>query len=383
MHLSSRRHFLKNAAILAPVLSLMPSYLSAGTGSRLRIAFIGVGPWGLQYLTHALQHRDLDVRAICDNDPVAVRKGLELFSNAGYSRPDVYTDTYKTLLDRKDIDAVLIAAPWHQHYEIAKAAMLADKHVACGTIMGTTLAEHWDIVRTSEQTGCQYFTLDEHNYRSDLIVAANMVKQGVFGNVEAVRAGANHYQLNGQRTPYPVYPATVVARITGNAFVSLRTTKEKQQYVVNRPHPKTGDARLFFTSGTLETITLTTATGQTVQLQSGAGDLSTGFHVKGSEGSWMDVSKSIYKKDAVNHVWEADKPYLQEYTIAVRNERFKHSPENDNVALALQDFINGIQQSTRSVYAAATNSVIGPLAVLSAKRGGAVVSFPDFSNGKA
>jgi hypothetical protein len=378
MQTSSRRHFLKNAAILAPVLTFLPSYLSAGTGSRLRVAFIGIGPWGQQYLSHALQHRDLDVKAICDNDAVAVRTGLALFNKAGYSRPDVYTDGYKTLLERKDIDAVLIAAPWHQHYEIAKAAMLAGKHVACGTIMGTTLAEHWDIVRTSEQTGCQYFTLDEHNYRSDLIVAANMVKQGVFGTVEAVRAGANHHQLNGERTPYPVYPAAAVARITGNAFVSLRTTKERQQYVVKRPHPKNG---LFFTSGTLETITLTTAEGQTVQLQSGAGDLSTGFHVKGSKGSWMDVVKSIYKKDAVNHVWEADKSYLQEYTIAMRNERFKRSPENDNVALALQDFISGVQQSANSVYAAATNSIIGPLAVLSAKRGGANVDFPDFNKG--
>jgi hypothetical protein len=379
MQISSRRHFLKNAAILAPVLTFLPSYLSAGTGSRLRIAFIGIGPWGQLYLSHALQHRDLDVRAICDNNPVAVRTGLELFNKAGYSRPDVYTDGYKTLLERKDIDAVLIAAPWHQHYEIAKAAMLAGKHVACGTIMGTTVEEHWDIVRTSEQTGCQYFTLDEHNYRSDLIVAANMVKQGVFGTVETVRAGANHYQLNGERIPYPVYPAAAVAQITGNAFVSLRTTKERQQYVVKRPHPKTG---LFFTSGTLETITLTTAEGQTVQLQSGAGDLSTGFHVKGSKGSWMDVAKSIYKKDAVNHVWEADKSYLQEYTIAVRNERFKRSPENDNVALALQDFISGVQQSsTNSVYAAATNSIIGPLAVLSAKRGGTNIDFPDFNKG--
>jgi hypothetical protein len=373
MEISSRRHFLKNAAILAPVLTILPSYLSAGTGSRLRIAFIGVGPWGQQYLSHALQHRDLDVRAICDNDPVAVRTGLELFNKAGYSRPDVYTDGYKTLLERKDIDAVLIAAPWHQHYEIAKAAMLAGKHVACGTIMGTTLAEHWDIVRTSEQTGREYFTLDEHSYRSDLMVAANMAKKGVFGTVEVIQAGANHHQLNDERTAYPVYPAAAVARITGHAFVSLRTTKEKQQYVVNMPHG------LLFKSGTLETITLMTAQGQTVRLQSGAGDLSTGFHVKGSEGSWMDVIKAIYKKDAANHLWEADKPYLQEYTIAARNKRYKRTPENDNIALALQDFITGMQKPAHSVYAAATNSMIGPLAIQSAKRGGAKIDFPDFN----
>jgi hypothetical protein len=54
--------------------------------------------------------------------------------------------------------------------------------------------------------------------------------------------------------------------------------------------------------------------------------------------------------------------------------------------LALQDFVSVLQQPAASylpVYAAATNSIIGPLAALSAERGGAVIDFPDFSNGKA
>jgi hypothetical protein len=368
MHKSSRRHFLKNAAILAPVLSFLPTSLFAGTGPRLRIAFIGAGPWGQQYLSHALQHKQLDVRAICDSDPVAVKQSLKLFNYT----PDVY-DNYTTLLERKDIDAVLIAAPWHLHYEIAKAAMLAGKHVACGTVMGTTVAEHWDIVRISKKTGCHYFTLDESSYRRDLMAVSNMVEQGVFGTLETVSAGASHHELNTPRdAAYPVYPAAAVARVLDKPkYVSICATKQQQQYVISK------SKKLLFNIGMAESITLTTAKGQTLRLQSGIGGtqaVSTGFHVQGSGGSWMDLTRSIYikGKSSPDHIWDAAKPYLQQYD---------HPGWSDPFAMALEDFLAELKQPSTSVYAAATNSVIGPLAALSAKRGGTNIDFPDFNKG--
>jgi predicted dehydrogenase len=367
MHISSRRHFLKNAAILAPVLSFLPTSLLAGTNSRLRIAFIGAGPWGQQYLSHALQHKQLDVRAICDSNPIAIKESLKLFNYT----PDVY-DNYTTLLERKDIDAVLIAAPWHLHYEIAKAAMLAGKHVACGTVMGTTVAEHLDIVRISKKTGRHYFTLDESSYRRDLMAVSNMVDKGVFGTLETVQAGASHHDLNTLRNAaYPVYPAAAVARVLDKpTYVSVRATEQKQQYVTSNAK------KLLFSIGMTETITLTTAKGQTVRLQSGVGKteaVSTGFHIQGTEGSWMDLTRSIYikGKSSPKHIWDADKPYLQQYD---------HPEWSDPFAMALQDFLAELKQPSRSVYTAAANSVIGPLAALSAKRGGIAVDFPDFNN---
>lgn len=385
MHIPSRRHFLKNAAILSPVLTFLPSYLTAGKGSRLRIGFIGTGLWGQQYLNQALQSKDVDVRAICDTDPKAISQSLQLFSQAGYSRPDIYKDTYKTLLSRKDIDAVIIATPWQQHYTIAKAAMLAGKHVACGTVMGATLEEHLDIVRISEQTRCQYFTLDEHSYRRDLLAVTTMAQEGVFGKLTSIQAGARHDVLPAEHddkaASYPVYPAAAAARMLGiqqdNAFVSLRVVEEKQQYVINKPHPEKGHARLVFTSGNVRSVVLTTQQGQTLSLQMDAGQdrpVSTGFRVTGSQGTWLDLINSIYLKDqsSANHTWEAGKPYLEQY-----------AKDGDGYALALYDFVNSIQQPVKGelpVYAAAANSMIGPMADVSVQRGGATVHFPDFRN---
>jgi predicted dehydrogenase len=385
MHIPSRRHFLKNAAILSPVLTFLPSYLTAGTGSRLRIGFIGTGLWGQQYLNQALQNKDLDVRAISDTDPKAIRQSLQLFSQAGYSRPDIYKDTYEALLSRKDIDAVIIATPWQQHYTIAKAAMLAGKHVACGAVMGATLEEHQDIVRISEQTGRQYFTLDEHSYRRDLLAVTTMAQEGAFGKLTSIQAGARHDVLpaehDGMAASYPVYPAAAAARLLGiqqgNAYVSLHVVEEKQQYVINRPHPEKGHARLVFTSGNVRSVVLTTQQGQTLSLQMDAGQerpISTGFCVTGSHGTWMDLINAIYLKDQspANHTWEAGKPYIEQY-----------AKDGDSYALALREFVSSVQQPVKGelpVYAAAANSMIGPMAALSVQRGGATVDFPKFKN---
>lgn len=394
MHTTSRRHFLKNAAILSPVLTFLPSYLSAGTGSRLRTAFIGLGPWGQQYLANALQHRDIDVRAICDTDSAAIRQSLQLFNEAGYSRPEVYKDSYSDLLSRKDIDAVIIATPWQQHYEIAKAAMLAGKHVGCGAIMGTTLEEHKDIVRISEQMGRQYFTLEEDSYRADLLAAANMAKAGLFGELQTIRAGARPDALpathKGEASPYPQYPALAATRILGvgkeNPIVSLEIVKQQQPLVINKPHPKTGDSRLIFKKGETNTIRLTTKKGQVLTLQMEAGKeqpMSTGFKVTGTEGAWADTFNGIYLKNPLNcsQLWNAGKPYIQEYAQPIELQRYKRLNANNECAQALQEFINLVSQPTGelSVYAAATNSMIGPLAALSAQHN-YTLNFPEFNN---
>jgi len=392
MHIPSRRHFLKNAAILSPVFTFLPSYLTAGAQSKFRIAFIGAGPWGQQYLKQALQHKDLDVKAICETDPVAVNKSLELFKQAGSFQPDIYRDNYKTLLSRKDIDAVVIAAPWHRHYSIAKAAMLAGKHVACGSVMGTTFEEHLDIVRISERTRCQYFTLDEHSYRPDLLAITNMAQEGVFGELESIHAGASHHVLpathNKAALSYPVYPAAAVARILGlqneNAYVSLQVVRQKQQYVMNKPLPKKEHTRLFFTSGDVSAICITTQQGQKVWLQMDAGEkqpVSTGFRVNGSNGSWVDLFNHIYLKDSspVNQTWEPGKPYINQYEEPADLSRYKQVEEGNGYAMALQDFAGVMQQRNElSVYAAATNSIIAPMAALSVQGGGATVQFPKF-----
>lgn len=389
---TARRQFIKNAAILAPAITLFPSWLTASTGSRLRIAFIGAGTWGQQYLQTALQHKGLEVRAICEHDATAIQQTKQIFGKAGIALPALYNEgsaDYKKLLARTDVDAVIIATPWHTHYEIAKAALLAGKHVACGAIMGSTVEEHWDIVNTSKQTGRQYVTLDEQSYRRDLMAVSTLMSEGKLGEIQSIHAGASYTSLDNATTsssqPYPVYPATATANLLGicatNQFVSLSVQQRQQDYVVGKVHSQTNKRYNYVTRGLVNTIHLGTSNNQSVILQSNFNKeerMSTGFRLLATGGSWMDVWKQVQitGESAIRLSIENNNAHWNTGLA-----QYKQATVEENLAMALHEFVSAVQQPAKEnlpVYAAATNSVIGVLAEQSAQQGGATIQFPNF-----
>ncbi|WP_212005291.1 Gfo/Idh/MocA family protein [Chitinophaga sp. HK235] len=357
-------------------MAFMPSsLLKAASNNCLRIGFIGTGTWGRQYLEAALANRQLDISAICETSHTARRDALKLFNAAGYTKPVLYDD-YHQLLSNPALDAVIIAAPADQHYTIAAAALRQGKHVACGPIMGSTLEEHRHIVQLSRQTGKHYFTLDEHSYRPDLLAMTAIVKDGRLGQLESIYAGACSANIPQQENGYPLYPMVLMENLLGlsdgNRYTALRMEKSTEEYVVKVKHPGSGKTYSSIRQGEITTICLSTATGQQVRLQAEAGH-STGFRVKGTAGSWIDYTGSLYLQTNAHpqNTWESAAPYLRQYALTTVGA----------TSHALSGFINTIQNKSHHlpVYAAATNSMITVLAAESARLGGASLAFPDFT----
>lgn len=357
-------------------MAFMPSsLLKAASNNCLRIGFIGTGTWGRQYLEAALANRQLDISAICETSHTARRDALKLFNAAGYTKPVLYDD-YHQLLSNPALDAVIIAAPADQHYTIAAAALRQGKHVACGPIMGSTLEEHRHIVQLSRQTGKHYFTLDEHSYRPDLLAMTAIVKDGRLGQLESIYAGACSANIPQQENGYPLYPMVLMENLLGlsdgNRYTALRMEKSTEEYVVKVKHPGSGKTYSSIRQGEITTICLSTATGQQVRLQAEAGH-STGFRVKGTAGSWIDYTGSLYLQTNAHpqNTWESAAPYLRQYALTTVGA----------TSHALSGFINTIQNKSHHlpVYAAATNSMITLLAAESARLGGASLAFPDFT----
>ncbi|OMP80178.1 Gfo/Idh/MocA family protein [[Flexibacter] sp. ATCC 35208] len=358
MYNQRRREFFRNVAYILPVLAVMPSSLfSKNVSKGLRTGFIGTGIWGREYLTAALPQKDLDITAICDSEDVSLQESLQLFK--GSDRPVVYTD-WEKLLASDELDLVIIATPAHTHYMIAKAAMLAGKHVACGPVMGETVEEHRDIVRTSQQTGRHYFALDEQSYRHDLQAVSNIN----FGTLEKIYAGAPYDAMPPQVDTYPLYPSLFLQSLLGkdNRFETIAATTQQRDYIVNKVDPKTGKRLTIIKNGNIPLICLTTTQGQRVYLQTEKG-YSTGTHIHGTEVFWIDFAKAMRVGD---NQWEADQLHLQQHAA---------SP----VAMALNELINTLKnpKGQLPVYTAATHSLIGLLGRQSAMQGGKVLAFPD------
>ena len=113
-------------------------------------ATIGLRNQGITITSKSLQFADFAALADVDSNVLeANQQGVE---KAQKKRPDGYSD-YRKILDRKDIDAVMIATPDHWHTKISVEAMLAGKDVYCEKPLTLTVAEGKLIEKIVKQSG--------------------------------------------------------------------------------------------------------------------------------------------------------------------------------------------------------------------------------------
>ncbi len=141
----SRRSFLKTGGAATATGIALPYFLPSGVlgaddaapSERLTFGFIGVGGMGgghLRGMRGRMDRGQANIAAVCDVD----EGRLENASRAAGPQADVYRD-YRYILDRDDIDAVVISTPDHLHALQTVHAAEAGKHVyvekpACCTI---------------------------------------------------------------------------------------------------------------------------------------------------------------------------------------------------------------------------------------------------------
>src|ERR1051325_9997711 len=132
----TRRTFLKTASMAALTTSLAPS-AAFGANERINFAVIGCGGMGTGHvgsLTQKSEPDNIKVVAVCDVYERRINRAKNICQGDGFS-------DYRKLLERKDIDAVLIATPDHWHAKIAMDAIAAGKHVYCEKPMTHTIEQ--------------------------------------------------------------------------------------------------------------------------------------------------------------------------------------------------------------------------------------------------
>ncbi len=129
----SRREFIGAAATTAAAFTIVPRHVLGGPGvvapsDKLNIACVGIGGKGHSD-SRAMQNEN--VIALCDVDEVRAASGHEKNDSPfdWYPKANFYRD-FRVMLDKeKDIDAVTVSTPDHNHAIIALTAMKQGKHV--------------------------------------------------------------------------------------------------------------------------------------------------------------------------------------------------------------------------------------------------------------
>ena len=168
----------------------------ASASTPVRLGIIGPGSRGKELIRNALRVPGVTIAAAAD---VYAPRFQQLNQLCGYNVP-AHSD-YRSLLDRKDLDAIIVSTPLSLHAEHVLAALHSGRHVYGEKTMAFTVDETNAIVK-AVNSGKQIFQIG-HQYRYAPWIRAGIqrVKQGEIGDVTHVYA--YWHRNNDWRRPVP------------------------------------------------------------------------------------------------------------------------------------------------------------------------------------
>ena len=203
---SSRRNFLKKALGTAIITSAAPAVFANteilappnrdekkySPNDNVNIAVIGMGIMGFSNAASSVKIPGVKLLGVCDLYSGRLDRAKEVYGKELFT-----TKNYQELLDRKDIDAVIIATTDHWHDRISIEAMNKGKHVYCEKPMVHKLEEGAEVIATQKKTG-KVFQVGSQ--RASSIVtekAKELFESGVIGDLVMVETNMDRHSANG------------------------------------------------------------------------------------------------------------------------------------------------------------------------------------------
>jgi predicted dehydrogenase len=176
-----------------------PSALGGGNGNapapseRVTMAFIGIGNMGSGHLGNFLSNRDVQLLAMCDVREEVRNKTkkqvedryAEVFDSSSYSGCATYLD-FQELLQREDLDAVLIATPEHWHAVMSIEAAKAGKDIYCEKPLSHTIKEARAMVEAVRRYSRVFQTGSQQRSDSNFRLGCEIVRNGRIGKLKSV-----------------------------------------------------------------------------------------------------------------------------------------------------------------------------------------------------
>lgn len=212
----SRRSFLRKSSLLSAGLAAGPFLFSAqsnrlsltryypgqsfSANDNIQLGLIGCGIQGIYDTRAALEVPGVRLTGVCDLYAGRLERATELWGK------DLFlTRDYRKLLERKDIDAVIVAVPDHWHKQITIDAMRAGKAVYCEKPMIREVAEGHEIIAVQRETGgiCQIGSQGMSSLGNEKAKA--LYESGAIGEIVMVDMYNDRYSAEGA-WQYPVPP---------------------------------------------------------------------------------------------------------------------------------------------------------------------------------
>jgi hypothetical protein len=389
----------------------------------VRIGVVGTGPRGRWHITNMLTNQQpLEVTAICDIKPDALKAGVDVVKKLSGKEPATYSKNetdYLNLCQRDDVDAVLAAVPSKWLGRMSIDAMKAGKHAAHEVPGCYTIEECWEMVETKEKTGKRCMLLENCCYGEDNMQIMHMIRQDVFGEPYFGEGSYVHdcrhylFDSSGKITwrgelvrdaygssynPHGLgSPSKWLGINDGDRFEScvcmMSRPKEAHAYCVAKFGADSEPAKVDFKLGDFVTTLIQTALGRQIRVDyslTSTRPYSRYYVLQGMKGCY-DSRAGLYLGPGgpSGDKWGS----LAEYKEKYQNPYWKAGAEKAKAAgghggidyFVIQDFVKMVREDKEpwiDVYDAASWASILHFSKLSLDRGGVPVKVDDFTRDK-
>lgn len=422
----NRRDFIKSAAVAGVLINM--NNVSSGSQSQrvIRWGIIGVGSRGYALLRTLATMEGAEVTAICDINEENLNRALANMAKQGIKKPVCYTKgpyDYRNMLERDDIDAVLVATPILVHASMAADALNAHKHIISEVPGAFTVDDCWALVEASEKNNAIYMLAENACYFQNNLMIMNMVNLGVFGETTYAECGYIHY-FTPDRMANPdgsftwrgelkkdyfgnVYPTHGLGPVAqwlginrGDRFESLISMDTGNAAMMDKAVRAFGAddprAKIKYASKDMTYTLIRTAKGKVIDLQYDSCSLrphpdTVHYYLQGLKAAYKDedLETKIYIEErSEKFAWEPLTKYEEEFDAPIWN-RWKVQAQGSGHRGAdyfefahFMDTIRTGKESPIDAYDSAAWSVIAPLSAQSIREGSTVQEIPDFTRGK-
>ncbi len=394
---------------------------------NLKVGIVGFGLRGMCLLKETLlpiaDEEGLVIMGVCDFYEERAKAAADEIEKATGTRP-FETQNYSDLLEL-DIDAVIIISSWETHVPFAVEAMKKGKYVGLEVAGAYSIKDCWQLVETSEETGVPCMLLENCCYGRRELMALEMVRQGIFGDIVYCAGGykhdlrkeiaegeeLKHYRMRNyihrNAENYPTHELGPIAKIlginNGNRMLTLTSSASNAQgvhhYIVDRKGADSKHANTVFNQADIVNTSIKCANGELITIT-----LDTtlprfygrSLEVRGTKGGYFEDNDSVFLDHTHDEyeldgrpLWGNGKEYFEKYKHRVWRE---HTPIGDQESIhsGIDEFVfrafiysaKRNEQPPIDVYDAAAWMSITALSEQSIAMGGSPVAIPDFTRGK-
>jgi len=147
------------------------------SNEQVRLGVVGLGGWGKNVVRSFSGRTNCDLAYVCDANPRTLDRHRQLYPQT------TATDRYEQVLDDDSVDAVALVTPAPAHFEMAKAALLAGKHVYVEKPMALTTAHAEELAELADRENRKLMVGHLLEYHPAVSLIKQQIDHGELGDI--------------------------------------------------------------------------------------------------------------------------------------------------------------------------------------------------------